>query len=116
MTPAAVLDTLPDPATETAYRHQLAREAYDAGLADGYRIGYRLGAHDYSADWQQTILPILERVADSPAPADRDRRRWHVCCRPCRRTGHQPGCPDCEDRTRDTYSDPHPDDYPGGAR
>lgn len=45
-----------------------------------------------------------------------ERRRWHVCCRACRRTGHRDGCPRCEDRTRDTYGHPHVDDYvPGQA-
>ena len=41
-------------------------------------------------------------------------RRWHVCCAACQRRGrHQSGCDRCEDRTRATFGQPHPDDYPG---
>lgn len=50
------------------------------------------------------------------AADDLDRLRWHVCCATCRRTGHRAGCPDCQDRDQATYSQPHPDDYPGRGR
>jgi len=52
--------------------------------------------------------------------------RWHVCCRACRaKAGSGPGgsgcpccredgnvtCLRCEERTRETFGDPHPDDW-----
>ena len=38
---------------ETRYLHQLAREAYAAGHADGYRAGYRQADADQAARWNQ---------------------------------------------------------------
>jgi hypothetical protein len=93
---------LADPAAELAYRWQLAREAYRRGVDDGRRAGVA-----ETVDWYKRLL--TNTVAD----AQLEQRRRHLCCGPCRRTGHRHGCPRCEDRGRETYASPHPDDYPG---
>jgi hypothetical protein len=95
-----------NPAAEGAYRRQLAAEAYRAGFDDGRRAGIA----DAIA-WYKRLL------ANTVADARLERSRWHVCCRQCRLAGCRDGCTRCEDRTRDAYHLPHPDDYArGGAQ
>jgi hypothetical protein len=74
---------------ETAYRHQLAREAYEAGRADGYRAGYAQADADQAARWNQAA-----RAADGPACAELEERRWG------------PG-------GRARFAEPRPGDFPG---
>jgi hypothetical protein len=64
----------------------------------------------------------LDRFADliggrlHPArPTEIERLRNHVCCRGCRRAGHRAGCERCEERVRETFGQPHPDDLVGGG-
>jgi hypothetical protein len=54
-------------------------------------------------------LGIVRALSEAAPPAF----RWHLCCKRCRRSRHRPGCRDCEDRTRETFGDPHPDDFAG---
>jgi hypothetical protein len=75
---------------ETRYRHQLAREAYEAGHADGYRAGYRQADADQAARWNQAARAAL----DGPAQAELEERRWG------------PG-------GRAHFADPRPGDFPG---
>ena len=57
---------------ETRYLHQLAREAYTAGHADGYRAGYRQADADQAARWNQAARALT----DGPAHAELEERRW----------------------------------------
>ena len=75
---------------ETRYRHQFAREAYEAGHADGYRAGYRQAGADQAAWWNQ----IARAAIDGPAHAELEERRWG------------PG-------GRAHFADPRPVDFPG---
>lgn len=93
---------LADTGTAAGLAYRLAVEAYTAGFGDGRRDGIQ-----DTIDWYKRLL--TNTVAD----AQLEQRRRHVCCGPCRRSGHRPGCTRCEDRSRETYGNPHPDDYPG---
>ena len=75
---------------ETAYRHQLARESYQAGRADGYRAGYRQAGADQAARWNQAARAALY----GPSHAELEERRWG------------PG-------GRARFADPRPGDFPG---
>jgi hypothetical protein len=74
------------------------RRGYDAGVHDGYVAAL--------ADMKRAQHDLVDSVRDEVA-------RWHLCCRDCRRVGHQPGCTRCEGRTRATFSRAHPSDFPG---
>lgn len=103
---AQLLAALPDPAAETELLRQIGRDMYERGHNDGYAAGVTAMATAY----KRWLLGEYDH-------AEIERRRWHVCCRRCRREGHRDGCMRCENRTRDTYSDPHVDDYvPGQTR
>ena len=86
-----------------------ARAAYRAGYVDG-RADERIAADRTWAAQPPVPLPA------GPALADAEARRWHVCCRRCRLGGHRYGCEDCEDRTRETFGEPHRGDRPAGGR
>jgi hypothetical protein len=98
---------IPDLAVEAEYRRQLCREVGSDAYARGYRDGYERRARVLEVEWPQVVKPAL----DAPDHTEAERRRWHVCCRRCRLDGHRRECLRCEDRTRETYGDPHPDDY-----
>jgi hypothetical protein len=76
--------------TETAYRHQLAREAYEAGHADGYHAGYRQADADQAARWDAAARAGLGGTGH----AELEERRWG------------PG-------GRSHFADPRPGDFPG---
>jgi hypothetical protein len=101
----ADLAALINPAAEVAYRRQLAAEAYRAGVDDGRRDGIA-----DTIRWYKALL------SNTVADARLEQARWHVCCKPCRMRGHRDGCASCEDRNRDTYRLPHPDDLRGGTQ
>jgi hypothetical protein len=86
---------------ETRYRLQFARDVATEAEARGYERGlaegYLLAVADLKA-FQHGLV----------RDAQLERRRWHLCCRRCRLNGHRDGCPDCEDRTRETFSQPLP--------
>ena len=75
---------------ETRYRHQLAREAYEAGHADGYRAGYRQADADQAARWNQAARAALYGTTH----AELEERRWG------------PG-------GRARFAEPRPGDFPG---
>jgi hypothetical protein len=75
---------------ETRYRDQLARESYEAGHADGYRVGYRQADADQAARWNQAARAALDGLAH----AELEERRWG------------PG-------GRAHFADPRPGDFPG---
>lgn len=68
---AELLAAMPDPGAELELRRQLCREAYEAGLADGYRRGYELGARLREAEWPAVIAPL-----SAPSLAELDQLRW----------------------------------------
>jgi hypothetical protein len=92
---AAALVNAIDPEAEVAYRHAMWRDGWDACLD---RFADLIGGRVYPAH-----------------PTEIERLRHHVCCGPCRWGGHRAGCERCEDRIRQTFSQPHPDDYIGGG-
>jgi hypothetical protein len=55
---AALVELLPDPAAEAELRRQLGREAYAAGLAEGYRVGYERGARLRETEWPAVIAHL----------------------------------------------------------
>jgi hypothetical protein len=89
MTPEEAIEAAGLVETETRYLHQLARDAYAAGHADGYRAGYRQADADQAARWNHAA-----RAADGPACAELEERRWG------------PG-------GRAHFADPRPGDFPG---
>lgn len=103
-----LLAALPDPSAELALRRQLAREAFQYAQADGWREGYEHGARLLEAEWPSVIAPLLNDLGHD----ELERRRFHVCCRDCRLAGHRDGCERCQNRSRETYGHPHPDDFP----
>ena len=90
MTPDEAIEAAELVEAETRYLHQLAREAYEAGHADGYRAGYRQADADQAARWNQAA----RAVTDGPAHAELEERRWG------------PG-------GRAHFADPRPGDFPG---
>ena len=94
-----------------------------AGISEGYAIGYEAGdragaeaVHEWYAGQDRDIAAELAGQHPRPERARFELTRWHVCCRACRRGGHRDGCPDCEDRTRETFGEPHPGDRAPTAR
>ena len=93
---------------ELAARLSAWREGFAAGMAEGIDVGHGLAMGEI-AEEKRMQVGIVQALRDSAPPAG----RWHVCCRACRLGRHRPGCRRCEDRTRETFGQPHPDDYPG---
>ena len=58
MTPDEAIEAADLVEAETRYLHQLAREAYAAGHADGYRAGYRQADADQAARWNQAARAV----------------------------------------------------------
>lgn len=99
-----LLDAIPDPAAVDQHWRRICRERVTAAAAAEYERGqvdgYLLAVADIKAGQRGAVRD-----------AQLERRRWHVCCRRCRLNGHRDGCRDCEDRTRETFGQPHPDDH-----
>jgi hypothetical protein len=89
MTPDEAIEAAELAEAEARYRHQLAREMYQAGHADGYRAGYRQADADQAARWNHAA-----RAVDGPDHAELEERRWG------------PG-------GRAHFADPRPGDFPG---
>lgn len=82
------------------------RDAYRRGYGDGFS-----GGAEHAWGERRALPPVIAGVGQTLAGVTR--RRYHVCCRTCRRTGHRDGCRRCQDRTRDTVGGRHPEDYRG---
>jgi hypothetical protein len=84
--------------------------------------GYRLGAEQAAGQWQAghaaaiaEIKGVQHELVDALGElGEIQRRRWHLCCIPCRRAGCRAGCRACQDRTRETFGEPFAGEYPGG--
>lgn len=82
----------------------LAREREAQARAEGYA--------EAVADMKRADRGIVKTWREL---SETERARWLRLCGECRRAyGRRPGCQRCEYRTRETYGEPHPDDYPGG--
>ena len=68
---AEMLAAAPDPSVEVELRRQLAREAYDAGRADGWHEGYEHGARIREAEWPAVVAPLA-----GPSFAELELLRW----------------------------------------
>lgn len=68
---AVLLAAQPDPGAEVALRRQLCREAYQAGQAEGWRLGYERGARLLEAEWPAVVAPLA-----GPSLAELERSRW----------------------------------------
>ena len=90
MSPEEAIEAAAEIEAETAYRSQLAREAYEAGHVDGYRAGYRQADADQAAWWNQAA----RACTGGPSHAELEERRWG------------PG-------GRAHFADPRPGDFPG---
>lgn len=101
---AELLDRSDERDLHEALRHADYHRGYLDGGRDQWSAGYAAAVADMKSA-QHAVLPELQLEI----------RRWHVCCRPCRLGGHRDGCGRCEDRTRETFSRAHPDDYRAGA-
>ena len=103
-----LLDAMPDPEAVDEHWRRICREMVAARAAaereQGLHEGYLLAVADFKA--------YLHGVVRD---AEFERRQWHLCCRRYRLEGHRDSCRDCEDRTRETFGDPRPGDYPGGT-
>ena len=75
---------------ETAYRHRLAREMYQAGQRVGFQAGYRQANADEAARWAEVARPVARGISH----AELEARRWG------------PG-------GRAHFVDPRPGDFPG---
>jgi hypothetical protein len=104
---AELADAWPDPLAEVERLHAKCREAYLDGCRYGWRVGYEQAERNMARRWDKIAGPVAR---GGIASAELKARRGHVCCRPCRLAGHREGCADCEDRDRETFSQPHPAD------
>jgi hypothetical protein len=87
------------------------REGFARGRAAGYGEGSAAATTAMERHWQEIARPTARGGLSHSVIEE---RRWHLCCGPCRRSGHRAGCARCEDRTRATFSAPHSGDYRGG--
>jgi hypothetical protein len=93
---------------------QAWRDGYVAGFWSGHEVGHGQAEHELlelASEEKRLRLGILNALSAAAPPAE----RWHVCCKRCRLSGHRGGCRSCENRTRETFGQPHADDYCGDA-
>lgn len=87
---AVLLALIPDHAADLSRARQDCREAARDAYRRGYTAGYERGARVIGAQW-----PRIAAAADGLSHAELERRRWTL-------RGEQ--------RTRETFGDPHPAD------
>lgn len=108
---AAVSDLLaamPDPAAVTEHWRRICTEMTEQAARAAYERGRQDGAVEAIRAYKAAQHGVYRDALT-------ERARWHVCCRRCRLHDHRDGCADCEDRDRETFGAPHPDDYQGRA-
>jgi hypothetical protein len=76
MTPREAVEAAEQAEAETAYRNQLGREMYQAGHADGYRAGYQAACGEREADAAAWWRDHGRGLAERPAHAELEERRW----------------------------------------
>jgi hypothetical protein len=72
MNPRDAIETAELVEAETAYRHQLAREMYQAGQRAGFDAGYRQASADLDAAWAKLTRPVTHGISF----AELEQRRW----------------------------------------
>jgi hypothetical protein len=92
VTPRDAIEAAELAEAETAYRHQLAREMYQAGQRAGFQAGYQQASADMAARWAQIARPVVHGISH----AELEERRWGPSGR-----AH--------------FADPRPGDFPGRA-
>jgi len=90
MTPQDAIAAAELAEAETAYRHQISREMYQAGQRAGFESGYRQANADEAAAWAKVARPVAHGISH----AELEERRWG------------PG-------GRTHFADPRPGDFPG---
>ena len=63
MNPWDAIDAAELAEAETAYRHQLAREMYQAGQRAGFDVGYRQANTHQAARWAEVARPVARGVS-----------------------------------------------------
>jgi hypothetical protein len=96
-----LLDAMPDPQAVDEYWRRICREMTAQAAADGYERGQADG-------YLRAVADFKSFQQDAVRDALLERRRRHLCCRRCRLDGHRDGCPDCQDRTRETFGQAFP--------
>lgn len=91
----AALVAAVDPLAEIRYRCQLGRDEYDRGRSAGIEEGRRA----YAAEEAEQRRQAAGLVRALTVQGDVERRRWELRGEP---------------RTRETFGQAHPDDFPGG--
>ena len=92
MNPREAIEAAELTEAETAYRHQLAREMYQAGQRAGFEAGDRQAEADRAARWAEVVRPVVHGISY----AELEERRWG------------PG-------GRAHFAEPRPGDFPGRA-
>jgi hypothetical protein len=105
---SAVVALVLSQSNERDQQLELRHRAYREGHVDG-------GRDQWSAGYAAAVTDVKRAQHDLVDEVGVELGRWHLCCGPCRRTGHRAGCTRCENRTRATFGQPHPDDYKAGA-
>jgi hypothetical protein len=100
--PRALLALSEERELQEALRHADYHRGYLEGGRSKFEEGYAAAVTDLKTAQHEHVASLAVYL-----------RAWHVCCGPCRRAGHRDGCSRCEDRTRETFGRPHPDDHPG---
>lgn len=94
MTPRDAIEAADTAEAETAYRHQLARESYQAGVEDGYRAGVTAARGEMDADRARWWRDRGQRLVREPSHAELEERRWGPA-------------------GREHFADARPGDFPG---
>src|SRR5580693_8341978 len=104
MTPREAIEAAELAEAETTYRHQLAREMYQAGQRAGFQAGYRQADADQAAAWAKVTRPRhprhqLRRARGTPLGTRRPRPLRRAAPRRLPRPGRQTP-PRTRNRTR----------------
>lgn len=105
---AAFIGESDDRSRQLGERLAAWREGYAAGFAAGTEVGRGAEAHERDQLWSEFSKPISRRGPAGPGVDEKislaydhvERRRWNLRGEP---------------RTRETFGQPHPGDYQGGA-
>lgn len=85
-----------------------ARRWAAEAAADAYERGWDEGRVNLIGDEKRAQVALIRLFRES-APVG----RWLLLCGPCRRNGRRVGCRRCQNRTRETFGQPHEDDFTG---
>lgn len=100
-----LLAAMPDTAALEEYWRRIFAEMTSQAALSAYERGFEDGAVEAVRAYKAAQHGIYRDALT-------ERARWHLCCRRCRLNGHRDGCTDCEDRDRETFGQPSPDESP----